>query len=268
MVGFALIGIGIANAVPLLFSAAGRVPPSGPSLAAVFTVGYTGFIVGPPLIGVLADAISLPAALGVLCVSGLAVTLLGSARRRRRGGRPPRRRDRRRMRFAAVLSDLDGVLVDSGAEVERIWREWAVSRGLDPDEVGRTSHGVPGVQVIERFAPELDAAAESERLDAEHAQTGGVALPGAAELLASISPLAVVTSCTPPLATARFSAAGLTPPAVVITADLTPRGKPYPDPYLAGARRPRCRAGGLPRDRGRSGGHCRGRWPRARRSGP
>ena len=34
---------------------------------------------------------------------------------------------------------------------------------------------------------------------------------------------------------ARFSAAGLTPPAVVITADLTPRGKPYPDPYLAGA---------------------------------
>jgi predicted MFS family arabinose efflux permease len=78
VIGFALIGVGIANAVPLLFSAAGRVPPSGPSLAAVFTVGYTGFIVGPPLIGVLADAISLPAALGVLCVSGLAVTLLGS----------------------------------------------------------------------------------------------------------------------------------------------------------------------------------------------
>jgi predicted MFS family arabinose efflux permease len=77
VVGFALIGVGIANAVPLLFSAAGRVPPSGPSLAAVFTVGYTGFIVGPPLIGVLADAISLPAALGVLCAAGLAVTLLG-----------------------------------------------------------------------------------------------------------------------------------------------------------------------------------------------
>jgi predicted MFS family arabinose efflux permease len=77
VVGFALIGVGIANAVPLLFSAAGRVPPSGPSLAAVFTVGYTGFIVGPPLIGVLADAVSLPAALATLCVFGLAVTLLG-----------------------------------------------------------------------------------------------------------------------------------------------------------------------------------------------
>lgn len=78
VLGFALVGIGIANAVPLLFSAAGRVPPSGPSLAAVFTVGYTGFIVGPPLIGVLADAISLPAALATLCAAGLAVTLLGS----------------------------------------------------------------------------------------------------------------------------------------------------------------------------------------------
>jgi predicted MFS family arabinose efflux permease len=77
VVGFALIGIGIANAVPLLFSAAGRVPPSGPSLAAVFTVGYTGFIVGPPLIGLLADATSLPTALAVLCLSGLAVTVLG-----------------------------------------------------------------------------------------------------------------------------------------------------------------------------------------------
>jgi mannitol-1-/sugar-/sorbitol-6-phosphatase len=140
------------------------------------------------------------------------------------------------MRFAAVLSDLDGVLVDSGDEVERIWREWAASRGLDPDEVGRTSHGVPGVQVIERWAPELDAVAESTRLDELHAKTGGVALPGAAQLLASVSPLAVVTSCTPPLADARFSAAGLTPPKVIITADLTPRGKPHPDPYLAAAR--------------------------------
>src|SRR5215216_4463810 len=78
VIGFALIGVGIANAVPLLFSAAGRVPPSGPSLAAVFTVGYTGFIVGPPIIGLLADAISLPAALGTLCGAGLAVTLLGA----------------------------------------------------------------------------------------------------------------------------------------------------------------------------------------------
>jgi mannitol-1-/sugar-/sorbitol-6-phosphatase len=139
------------------------------------------------------------------------------------------------MSFAAVLSDLDGVLVDSGAEVERVWREWAVEQGLDPDDVGPASHGVPGVQVIERVAPHLDAVAESARVDALHAQTGGRALPGAAELLASVSPLAVVTSCSPPLAAARFAAAGLAPPKVLITSDLTPRGKPHPDPYLAAA---------------------------------
>ena len=86
--------------------------------------------------------------------------------------------------FAAVLSDLDGVLVDSGAAVERVWREWAVEQGLDPDDVGRASHGVPGRQVIERVAPHLDAVAEAERVDRLHAVTGRVALPGAAELLA------------------------------------------------------------------------------------
>ena len=77
VLGFLLVGLGVANAVPLLFSAAGRVPPTGPSLAAVFTVGYTGFIVGPPLIGLLADWIGLPETLGLLCLSALSVGVLG-----------------------------------------------------------------------------------------------------------------------------------------------------------------------------------------------
>jgi hypothetical protein len=79
VVGFTLVGLGVANAVPLLFSAAGRVPgtASAPALAAVFTMGYTGFIVGPPLIGILADAIGLPTALGLLCAAGAAVVAFG-----------------------------------------------------------------------------------------------------------------------------------------------------------------------------------------------
>jgi hypothetical protein len=77
VLGFALAGLGIANAVPLLFSAAGRVPPAGPSLAAVFTVGYTGFIAGPPLIGFLADRIGLPETLSLLVLAALAVSALG-----------------------------------------------------------------------------------------------------------------------------------------------------------------------------------------------
>jgi hypothetical protein len=75
--GFVLAGLGIANAVPLLFSAAGRVPPAGPSLAAVFTVGYTGFIVGPPLIGFLADQIGLPETLTLLVAFAVVVAVLG-----------------------------------------------------------------------------------------------------------------------------------------------------------------------------------------------
>jgi predicted MFS family arabinose efflux permease len=77
VVGFVLCGLGIANGVPLLFSAAGRIDPPGPSLAAAFTLGYTGFIVGPPVIGLLSDQIGLPRTLSLLVVSLGAVTVLG-----------------------------------------------------------------------------------------------------------------------------------------------------------------------------------------------
>ena len=77
MIGFAVCGLGIANAVPLLFSAAGRLDPPGPSLAATFTIGYTGFIAGPPLIGLLADRVGLPRTLALLVMAALAVAALG-----------------------------------------------------------------------------------------------------------------------------------------------------------------------------------------------
>jgi fucose permease len=77
VVGFVLCGLGIANAVPLLFSAAGRINPPGPSLAAAFTLGYTGFIVGPPIIGVLSDHAGLPQTLALLVLALLTVTVLG-----------------------------------------------------------------------------------------------------------------------------------------------------------------------------------------------
>jgi sugar-phosphatase len=132
-----------------------------------------------------------------------------------------------------VLSDLDGVLVDSGDAVERVWREWAIERGIDPDLVARASHGVPARGVLNRVAPHLNTPEEIDRIERLHAATGGRALPGAAELLARAH--AVVTSCSPDLAHARLTAAGLPTPAVLITSDLTERGKPHPDPYLAGA---------------------------------
>jgi MFS family permease len=71
VVGFALVGAGLANAVPILFRAASRVPGIAPvaGIATASTIGYFGFLVGPPAIGKLAQATTLPAALGLVAAS-------------------------------------------------------------------------------------------------------------------------------------------------------------------------------------------------------
>ncbi len=77
VVGFGLVGLGIANIIPVLFSAAGQAggASEGSSLAAVATPGYLGFLAGPPLIGLAAEHSSLPAALGIVCVACAVVTV-------------------------------------------------------------------------------------------------------------------------------------------------------------------------------------------------
>jgi MFS family permease len=73
--GLTLAGFGQANIVPLLFSAAGRVPgvAAGAGVAMAATMGYGAFLLGPPLIGFLADWVGLRAALLVLVASGLTI---------------------------------------------------------------------------------------------------------------------------------------------------------------------------------------------------
>ena len=69
LVGFACLGAGLATVIPAIFRAAGTAGgQAGPALAAVSTTGYLGFLAGPPLIGALAQATSLPFALAVLPV--------------------------------------------------------------------------------------------------------------------------------------------------------------------------------------------------------
>lgn len=65
LAGFVLIGVGASNVVPVLFSAAGRVPevPASVAIAAVTTLGYAGLLAGPAIIGFAAEATSLPVAL-------------------------------------------------------------------------------------------------------------------------------------------------------------------------------------------------------------
>jgi predicted MFS family arabinose efflux permease len=70
LIGFALVGLGAANVVPVFFTAAGNIPgvPASVSLPAVTTLGYMGQLAGPAMIGFIADAFSLPAALGFVGV--------------------------------------------------------------------------------------------------------------------------------------------------------------------------------------------------------
>jgi len=73
--GFAAVGFGIANFMPLFFGAAGRAhgDNAGHGIAAVATAGYSAFLVGPLMIGFTADRLSLPAALGLAVLALLAV---------------------------------------------------------------------------------------------------------------------------------------------------------------------------------------------------
>jgi MFS family permease len=81
LVGFACWGAGLAALVPVAFRAAGSVPgiPSAAGIAAVTTVGYSGFLVGPPTIGALAEVGGLRVAL--VLVLGLLLLLAALADR-------------------------------------------------------------------------------------------------------------------------------------------------------------------------------------------
>jgi MFS family permease len=78
LVAFALVGLGVATVAPLVFGAAARRARRGPGhgIAAMATVGYGGFLLGPPAIGWLAEATSLRVALMLLAALAAVIALL------------------------------------------------------------------------------------------------------------------------------------------------------------------------------------------------
>jgi fucose permease len=78
LAGFAVVGLGIANVVPVLFASASRVPGVTPAhgIAGVASLGYVGFLAGPPRIGAIAKATTLPAALGLVVLFAAALAVL------------------------------------------------------------------------------------------------------------------------------------------------------------------------------------------------
>jgi fucose permease len=81
--GFAAIGLGLSSIYPLVFSAAGNHPtlPSGRAVAGTATIGYTGFLAGPPVLGWIAQFTSLRAIMAAIVVlAALAAALAGAVR--------------------------------------------------------------------------------------------------------------------------------------------------------------------------------------------
>lgn len=68
IVGYALFGVGLSCIFPIVLRAAGHLEhiQAAAAIAAVSTIGYTGFLAGPPMIGLLAEGLTLRGALGVV----------------------------------------------------------------------------------------------------------------------------------------------------------------------------------------------------------
>src|SRR6185436_1835157 len=112
--------------------------------------------------------------------------------------------------------------------------------GIDPVSVLAEAHGRRTIDTIRAVAPSLDVEAEARLMEARESTDfdGVTTLPGAVKLLAALpaGSWTVVTSGTRALATGRLTHGGLPIPEQLITADDVERGKPDPQPYLAGAR--------------------------------
>jgi MFS family permease len=76
--GFLIVGFGVSSIIPLMISSAGKIKevPSGIAIATVAGVGFFGFLMGPPLIGYIAQLSGLQYSFAVIAVMGLGITLM------------------------------------------------------------------------------------------------------------------------------------------------------------------------------------------------
>ena len=134
---------------------------------------------------------------------------------------------------------MDGILISSIASVERSWTAWAQLRAVDPALTLEIAHGRRAVESIGILRPDLDPEVELKVIEEiELADNEGLTvLPGVLTLLAALPAdrWTVVTSATERIARIRLAAAGIPVPASLVTADRVTRGKPHPEPFLAGA---------------------------------
>jgi len=78
ILGFMLVGVGVSSIVPMIYSSAGKTAnmSAGVALTAVSTIGFLGFLVGPPLIGFIAGIATLRASFLLIACMGLSVAII------------------------------------------------------------------------------------------------------------------------------------------------------------------------------------------------
>jgi mannitol-1-/sugar-/sorbitol-6-phosphatase len=140
----------------------------------------------------------------------------------------------------ALLFDMDGVLIDSTPAVTRVWTQWAIEHGFDPQAVVAVAHGRPSLSTVREYLPHADSDRENREVERREMEDldGLVLLPGARELLVALPPhrWTIVTSSTRKLAEVRLRAAGLPIPNRLVTASDIVHGKPHPEPYSVAAK--------------------------------
>ncbi|GLB33984.1 putative HAD-hyrolase-like protein [Lyophyllum shimeji] len=155
----------------------------------------------------------------------------------------------------AVLFDMDGTLVDSTAGVVGAWEGLKQKYpDIDVQEILSTSHGVRTVDNLRKYCgiedpEELEREAQLFELaivstSTEHGRRGIVMLPGVVAALEELAPArylpdpswAICTSATRAYATSALRIAGIPVPDVFVAAEDVTQGKPFPDPYLLGAK--------------------------------
>ncbi|KAI9509882.1 HAD-like protein [Russula earlei] len=149
----------------------------------------------------------------------------------------------------AILFDLDGTLVDSTPGVTAAWDRFGREYGFDGPAAAHSAHGRRLADTLGQWCKlegSEQIAAAIVRFEEAVIQRGPIVLPGARALLEQIeagsSPSArgwtIVTSASNVYAPQALARTGIPVPAAgYVTSNDVERGKPQPDPYLAGAER-------------------------------